>query len=46
MNRSGVIGIIFVGLFALLAGLIGGTIFGAKAVIKANAMDNVLDQRP
>lgn len=37
-DESGVVVLaaIFVGLFALLAGLVGGTIFGAKAVLKNN----------
>lgn len=39
MNRSGFVGVlaaVFIGLFSVLAGLVGGAIFGAKAVIKAN----------
>lgn len=32
MNRKGIIAIIFVGLFAALAGLVAGTFLGAKSV--------------
>jgi hypothetical protein len=37
VNRSGIIGVIaavFIGLFSIVAGLIGGTILGAKAILK------------
>lgn len=36
-NKSGVvaiIGVVFIGLFALLSGLVTGTLFGPKAVAK------------
>jgi hypothetical protein len=43
MNRSGVVGIIFIGLFALLSGLVAGTLWGPKVVQKAAGDQNYVN---